>query len=639
MKIQTEQQRFSQGEIDPLMIGRNDIDKYYGALAKATNVFPIRQGGLKSRPGLKQVAELPITNHKTFEFVVDNDTKYLIVFSATQIKIFRKGLLKATIEAPLYVDSVISGINCTQAYDTMLIFSDDVKPHKLFRQNDTTWTFSELSFKYIPRYAYSLVETNPNASLTPSAKEGEITLTTTSGCFTSASVGQYIEGNGGRARIVSYSSATSVNAVTEISFFDTSAISANNWTYMTGYEPVWSDTRGWPTCGVFYEGRLWIGGCKSRPNSVFGSRVNDYFNFDPNTILDDDAIDATLDCSNKIVNILAGRNLQVFTIGSEHIAIQSLGDPITPKNVNFKKQTSIGSRRNLRAFETEGETVFVNTSSIHAFVYDDAQGAYSAQIVSLLSGHLVKNPIDFCLRKAYTDQGATYIVIVNNDHNLCVVDILRSQEVNAFTEQTTNGKFLNCGTDEDDIYVIVERTIGGQTKHSLEMFDDERRLDFSILKKFDTPTTEISGLSIFKNENYTTFSNCGYNLSHSEIDENGVLKLPADCTYFEIGFNYISTIKDLPVQTPGQGSTVGMKKNVSEVSVQLNSSSTCKINGKECVYPTFPLKTGNEGRQFGFTGTATVKGIRGWDDTGQITITKDIPGDLTLLSISKKVRL
>lgn len=635
MKIQTEQQRFSQGEIDPLMIGRSDIDKYYGALAKATNVFPIRQGGLKSRPGLKLIQELPTSNHKIFEFVVDSETKYLIVFSDKKIQIFKKGTLIATIETSVYTDKIIPYLNCTQAYDTMLIFCDDICPYRLFRQNETTWTFTPLSFKYIPRYAYSLVETKPNATLKPSSKEGEITLEAGSGVFTAESVGQYIEGNGGRARITGYVSAQKVKAVTEIAFFDAETISANNWVYMTGYESVWSDTRGWPTSGVFYEGRLWIGGCKSRPNSVFGSRVNDYFNFDPNTILDDDAIDSTLDCSNKITNILAGRNLQVFTIGSEHIAVQSLGDPITPKTVNFKKQTSIGSRPNLRVFEIEGETIFVNTSSIHAFVYDDAQGAYSSQIISLLSGHLVKNPIDFCVRKAYTDQGATYIAIVNSDNNLCIVDILRSQEVNSFTEQTTKGRFLNCGTDETDIYVVVEREIGGVKKHYLEMFDESRCLDFSILKTFETPTKVITGLSVFKGESFNYRNNSGV-IGDFHIDENGNLELPKACTHFEIGFDYISTIKDLPVQTPGQGSTVGMKKNVSEVSVLLHETSTCKINGKECVYSQKEL---DQYGYFSVSGTKTVKGLRGWDKTGQITITKEGAGNLTLLSISKKVRL
>lgn len=638
MKIQTEQQRFSQGEIDPLMIGRNDVDKYYGGLAKATNVFPLRQGGLKSRPGLQLIEQLPDGNHKCFEFVVDSNTKYLIVFSHEEIRVYRNRVLKATIAATDYPSSVIPTINVAQAYDTMIIFSDEVAPHKLFRQNETTWILSTLTFKYVPRYAYQLVETTPAGTLTPSSKEGEITLTTSSGVFTADSVGQYIEGNGGRARITGYVSSTKAKAVTEISFFDTDAIASGSWTYMTGYEPVFSENRGWPTSGVFYEGRLWIGGCKSRPNSIFGSRVNDFYNFNPNTILDDDAIDTTLDCSNKIVNIIAGRNLQVFTIGSEHIAIQSLGDPITPKTVNFKKQTSIGSRPNLRAFEIEGETIFVNTSSIHAFVYDDGQGAYSSQIVSLLSGHLVKNPIDFCVRKAYTDQGATYIVLVNNDNNLCVVDILRSQEVNSFTEQTTQGKFLNCGTDENDIYVITERTINGTTYHYLEVFDDNRHLDFSILKTYETPTNTITGLSLFRGIDFEVYTDAGLT-DYAEIDENGVLQLPVDCKLFEIGFNYESIIKDLPVQTPGQGSTIGMKKNISEVSVLLSNTSTCHINGIEAVPGECSPVCLESYKFYRFTGTKTLKGFRGWNDTGQITISKTRPGDLTLLSMSKKVRL
>ncbi len=53
---------FSTGELDPLLRARVDLQQYGNALAKATNVLIQPQGGLRRRPGLKHILELPNTS-------------------------------------------------------------------------------------------------------------------------------------------------------------------------------------------------------------------------------------------------------------------------------------------------------------------------------------------------------------------------------------------------------------------------------------------------------------------------------------------------------------------------------------------------------------------------------------------------
>ncbi len=56
------QTNFSTGELDPLLRSRVDLAQYNNALSKATNVVVQPQGGLRRRPGLKYLAELPNSN-------------------------------------------------------------------------------------------------------------------------------------------------------------------------------------------------------------------------------------------------------------------------------------------------------------------------------------------------------------------------------------------------------------------------------------------------------------------------------------------------------------------------------------------------------------------------------------------------
>ncbi len=115
--------------------------------------------------------------------------------------------------------------------------------------------------------------------------DGTSTYTTTT--FSALSVNQYINVQPqGRARIVRYVSATVVEAVTEYPFFNTTAIDAGRWELEHGYVDVWSAAKGWPRSVTFHEGRLYFGGSKSRPSTIWGSKIGLFFDFVPSESLD-----------------------------------------------------------------------------------------------------------------------------------------------------------------------------------------------------------------------------------------------------------------------------------------------------------------------------------------------------------------
>ena len=67
-------------------------------------------------------------------------------------------------------------------------------PKKITRGGShSSWTISDISFEYIPKYAFNLSTSNPSATLTPSAVDGNITLTAGSSVFASGNVNDYVE--------------------------------------------------------------------------------------------------------------------------------------------------------------------------------------------------------------------------------------------------------------------------------------------------------------------------------------------------------------------------------------------------------------------------------------------------------------
>jgi hypothetical protein len=483
------------------------------------------------------------------EFAFNTTQTYMLLLTDRNAAIYKDGVHQADAYIP-HTSAQLDGVGWTQNADTLILFHEEVSPRNLKRiASDIDWYGSQLLFDYTPRYNFVPAEDNPAQTLTPSATTGNITLTTGGAVWSSADVGQYVSGNSGRARIVRYTSTTVVDAVVEIPFFDTGAIASGDWTRESGYENVWSSTRGYPRCGVFHDGRLWLAGSTQRPSTIWGSRVGLFYDFDPGSVLDDDAIDATLDTGqfNKVLNLYSGRTLTIFTTGGEHAVLQQLNEAITPGNFNAKKQTSVGSREGLRVVEVDGNIIYVQREgeSVQEFVYSDTQQSFISNIVSLISSHLIITPVDMALRKATSNSDGNYLCVVNSDGTMTVACLQASQLIAAFARQTTEGDFLAVGVDNGDIYTVVERDIGSTTKRFLERFNASHTLDCS---KRDT-STSVPGTSMSELEHLA-----GIDEVMIKVDDEDVF--PGEITFGDTAdFTSLYNGKDDIVITIATGAT------------------------------------------------------------------------------------
>ena len=294
-----------------------------------------------------------------------------------------------------------------------------------------------------------------------------------------------VENTFGRVKYISYVSDTIMNAVVEVPFFDTSGVVAGNWIGEFGYEDVWSSTRGWPRSATFHEGRLYFGGSKSRPNTVCGSRVIDYFNFDSHTGLDDEAVETTINTNqlNSIVNIVSGADLRIFSTGGEFIVVQSEDTPITPSNFLVRPQTRLGSKAGVPIEDLNGATIFVQRQgkAINAFQFGNDTRSYQVQNIALLSSHLLNTPVDIAVRRSSSTDEADRLFVVNSgDGSMAVYSILTGQNVIAPSKFTTDGEFIAIAVELSEVYAIVKRTVDSATVYYLEVFNSDFTLDSGV---------------------------------------------------------------------------------------------------------------------------------------------------------------
>ena len=460
--------------------------------------------------------------------------------------------------------------------------------------------------------------------------------------FKEASVGEYINSldGFGRARITDFLTNTSVKAYVEIPFFDTSAITSGNWESEHGYEEAWSATRGYPRSVVFHEGRLFFGGSKSLPSTLWGSRVSDFFNFDPGEQLDDSSVEATLDTGtfNAIVDIYSGRHLQIFTTGGEFYVPQSLDDPITPANLIVKQQSAYGMRPGIRLQNIDGATLFIQRQgkSLQDFVFTDVQSAYSSAKVSLLSSHLLRSPSEMATRVATsTDEGDRLLIVNDDDGSIVCYTLLRSQNVIAPSEWTTDGDFVNVGVDVDSIYTVVKRTVNGADVYLVELFDDAVYLDSAksggaassvTMDHLEGETVQIIRDGVVEAEQ--TVPATPFTITFAE----------AATASYQVGLNYNTEIKTLPVEPrlAGAVSLRGFKKRIFEVNAEIFETQSMTIGGKEIAFRRFDTDM-LDAAVPEFTGIKTLHGILGYTYEGQITIGQSVPLKMTVLGIDYKI--
>lgn len=649
------QTNFSTGETDPLIRGRIDLAQYYTALQRAKNVTIIPQGGVRRRPGLRYVAELPDTLADDgvvlapFEFNISDSYMFAIV--AGRIYVFKNGALITNINgsgnnyitATAITAAMLPDLNWAQSADTMIFVHADLTPLKLVRgATDSSWTLSTITFDFIPKHAYTLSKTSPTSSITPSAKEGTVELTASGGVFSSADVGQYIhikEGYGfGIARIIGFVSSSKVLAVTEIPFDKTSAYNSGVWEIQSGYEDVWSSSRGWPKSVTFHEGRLYFGGSKGRPATVWGSVVGRFFDFDKGQSFDDEAVESTVDTNqlNAIVNCLSGRDLQFFTTGSEFYVPQATLEPITPTNFFVKIATRNGCKPSIKPVGIDSGTLFVQRQgkSLNEFVYTDTEAAYITNRISLLSSHLLKTPVDMAIRRATSTDESDQLYLVNGqDGSLVCYSMLRSQQVIAPSEFITDGSFLAVGVDVDTIYVVVKRNINGSDKYFVERFDNDLTVDCAV--------TGTSGSSVtaanLAGETVKVIAD-GVVLPDATATSGGVITFSrAAVSSYQVGLNYDVEVKTMPVEPRLQsGNLRGFKKRIIEVTPQFYETQAASINGQVIPFRQFDTQVLDE-PVAEYTGIKKIGPLLGFDYEGVITVTQSVPLKMTLLFLEYQV--
>jgi hypothetical protein len=151
---------------------------------------------------------------------------------------------------------------------------------------------------------------------------------------------------GPHVQITAFVSAQQVQGRIVQPFTEDAPVSVGLWTLES---PSWSDTLGWPAAIVLYEGRMYLAGTERFPQTLWGSAIDDLFNFALGPLASDGVQFSMIDSGgnitlNRIRWLMPAENMLTGTTHGEYRIVGSGDDPLsalTPPRMRI--QSTFGS--------------------------------------------------------------------------------------------------------------------------------------------------------------------------------------------------------------------------------------------------------------------------------------------------------
>jgi hypothetical protein len=388
--------------------------------------------------------------------------------------------------------------------------------------------------------------------------------------------------------VTAYTSTTSVTARVVRNHVPKSVVDSGTTFWEEG---AWNGARGYPGVITFHEQRLFAAGSTSDPQTLWASRTGAFEDFLDGP--DDDNALVYAIASDKVDVVLwltSGKTLLLGTASGEYsVAPTSQNEALTPSNVRVARQTPFGSApvRPVRIgaavlFGQRNGKAANDARKVRELAYSFQADSYVAPDLTIISEHITGHGVT---EFAYQANPDNIVWAVRSDGQLAAVTYEREQEVVGWHRHILGGTFGNGGDavveraatipgdDGDELWLVVKRTIGGQTRRYIEMLTagltessekkDAIYLDGALTYSGATTTT-VSGLMHLEGETVDALADGA--AVRDLVVSGGTVTLPNAASLVHVGLRYTSAIETLDLEAGAQaGAAKSRAKRISQV--------------------------------------------------------------------------
>jgi hypothetical protein len=648
---------FTAGEISPRLEGRVNLEKYREGLADLTNMVVHPHGGVARRPGTEFLGEVKSSANYTrlIPFQFKTSDTYILEFGNEYMRVYRNGLQVLT-DAPKTITAITKanpGVITSNSHgfangDEIYIIGvggmTQLNGRNFRVANVTTNTFT------LTDLFGNAIDTTNFTTFTSGGTADKIYEITTP--YTTANLPAL---NFAQSADVMYL----VHPTYDIRTL--SRTDHNAWTLATATitgspTPSLSGSNNRPSVVTFFEQRLVFAGTNNNPQTIWFSKSADYLNFTVGTLADD-ALIYTIAANqvNAIRFLSATRILVLGTSGGEYVLTTTNDGPVTPTTTQIRKYSNYGSAP-VQPVQVADVTLFLQRGNkkVREFRYVgevDTSG-YQAPDMTILAEHITEGGIT---EFAYQQEPDSVIWAVRADGTLLGMTYRRDEQVVAWHKHVIGGEFsggqavvesiatLPNDDAEDELYMVVKRTIDGQTKRYIERlnvfeFGDQTTSAYFVdsgLSYSGGAITSLSGLWHLPGETVSVLAN---GASHPDRTvSNGAISLAFSATSASIGYGYTSEMRTLRLEAgSSDGTSQGKPKRIHAITLRLYRTVGLEVGPASADVDRIYFRDSSMSMDTAvplYTGDKTVEFPGGFEDDDRIYVRQTQPLPLTVLAL------
>lgn len=374
---------------------------------------------------------------------------------------------------------------------------------------------------------------------------------------------------------------------------------------------AWSAERGYPRAVSFFEDRLFFAGTDADPQTLWGSRSGRYEDF-RETDEDDSALVLTLNTNKvNVIEWLVGQEqLLIGTSGGEfQLAGGGAGgiEPVTPGNVRATQRSTYGCRAGVLPIAIEGPVLFVQRAGrkIRELVPDLDTSFLVGQDMTVLADHIT---LGLVKQLAFQSEPNRILWVILEDGSLRGFTYERAQQVTGWHRHSVGGVGAAVESisviphpdgDQDQLWAIVRRTIGGTPRRYVEFLEQEWLrtqllpeaffLD-SGLTYLGSAATVIGGLFHLIGESVYALAD-GLVVGPFTVSAAGTITLSVAATQVHVGLLYTGVLETMRVEAGAQdGTAQGKTKSVKGLVLRLDQTGEGLFYGPSSATATQPLQ-------------------------------------------------
>lgn len=416
-------------------------------------------------------------------------------------------------------------------------------------------------------------------------------------------------------------------------------------------EGAFSGASGYPCAVAFFEERLFFGGTAKKPQTIWGSKTNDWNNF-LDGAKDDDAISFTLasDTVNQIEWLVQHDNLIIGTSDSEWtLGASNREEALTASNFHCVRQSVYGSAP--ITARMAGEVVlFVQRQGrkIREFCYSYEKDGFVSPDMTILADHITEGGV---IETALTQQPDTLLWCLLSNGTIAALTYERDQEVCGWQRIETDGVIQSIcavpGTSGDTIYWIVVRN----GKRMIEEMAPRTWQDTAhciyldsavVVDNGDETGTVVSGLDHLEGKTVDILAD-GWD-EYPAVVSGGAVTIPKPAHIICAGLPVESEVSPMPIEFETQnGMSLSRKKRICELRLMVYGSIGGEARSGDCPWQKIisrdVLKDDVEKPISPKTETVRLETHGGYAEETNIEVRHDLPLPFNLAAITAVMQL